>query len=149
MSNPEFVYTTYMKTTPQAVWSAITNPEFTRQYWGGYCNVSDWSKGSKWQHLADDEKRSIRVEGQVVECVPPKLLVLTWADPADPADNSQVKFEIEPIGDMVCLKVLHHSFRTGSSMAEKVSMGWPRVLSSLKSFLETGVGLDIKAIKKC
>ena len=85
MNSPEFVYTTYIRTTPEKLWDAITNPEFTRQYWGGYGNISDWKKGSKWKHVGDDEKHTVRVVGEVLESVPPKLLVLTWADPADPA----------------------------------------------------------------
>ena len=83
MSKPELVYTTYIRTTPEKLWNAITNPEFARQYWGGNENVSDWKPGSKWAHVTGDEERTVRVVGQVVESVPPKRLVLTWADPAD------------------------------------------------------------------
>ena len=79
----------------------------------------------------------------MVESVPPKRLVLTWADPDDLKDKSRVTFEIEPMEDMVCLTVTHDSFKAGSKMAGKVAGGWPRVLSSLKTFLETGKGLNI------
>ena len=92
-------------------------------------------------HATGDEQRAIRVIGTVVESVPPKRLVLTWADPANEADVSRVTFEIEPIGDEVRLDVIHGDFDPGSDMINKVSGGWPRVLSSLKSFLETGEGL--------
>lgn len=141
MMKPELIYTTYIRTTPEKLWNAITNPEFTRQYWGGNENVSDWKPGSKWAHISGDEQRAVHIIGKVVESVPPKRLVLTWADPADEADVSRVTFQIEPVDDEVRLDVIHGDFRLGSDMVNKVSGGWPRVLSSLKSFLETGKSL--------
>ncbi len=142
MTKPELIYTTYIRTTPEKLWNAITNPEFARQYWGGNENVSDWNKGSNWQHVANDATRTVRIVGKVLESVPPKRLVLTWADPANEADVSRVTFEIEPLGDEVRLDVIHGDFKPGSDMVDKVSGGWPRVLSSLKSFLETGKALN-------
>ncbi|MEO7675478.1 MAG: SRPBCC domain-containing protein [Verrucomicrobiota bacterium] len=79
----------------------------------------------------------------MVESVPPKRLVLTWADPDDLKDKSRVTFEIEKMEDQLCLKVTHDNFKAGSPMAGKVACGWPRVISSLKTFLETGKGLNI------
>jgi uncharacterized protein YndB with AHSA1/START domain len=73
-----------------------------------------------------------------VESVPPKRLVLTWAEPGNEADVSRVTFQIEPVEDEVRLDVIHGEFNPGSDMVQRVSGGWPRVLSSLKSFLETG-----------
>jgi uncharacterized protein YndB with AHSA1/START domain len=143
MTKPELIYTTYIRTTPKELWDAITNPEFTRQYWGGNENVSDWKPGSKWMHVTGDKKRAIRITGKVVESVPPKRLVLTWADPANEADVSRVTFELEPVEDTVRLDVIHGDFKPGSDMVNRVSGGWPRVLSSLKSFLETGKPLDV------
>ena len=143
ITKPELIYTTYIRTTPEKLWNAIINPEFARQYWGGNENVSDWKAGSKWVHVTGDEQRAIRITGKVVESVPPKRLVLTWADPANEADVSRVTFEIEPVDDTVRLDVIHGDFTPGSDMVNKVSGGWPRVLSSLKSFLETGKALDV------
>ena len=98
----------------------------------------------KWDHIGGEAgKREVWITGKVLECTPPKRLVLSWADPDDLADKSRVTFEIKAIGEMVCLTVTHGSFKAGSKMAGKVSGGWPRVLSSMKSFLETGKGLDI------
>ncbi|HEY4415940.1 MAG TPA: SRPBCC family protein [Verrucomicrobiae bacterium] len=135
------VYISYIRSTPKKVWEAITKPEFTRQYWGGMSNVGDWKEGSKWEH--HNPESEVWITGKVVESTPPKYLVLTWADPDDLKDKSRVTFEIEQMEDMVCLTVTHGSFTDGSTMAGKVSGGWPRVLSSLKTFLETGKGLNI------
>ena len=145
MNKHEHVYATYIRTTPEKLWAAITTPEFTRQYWGGAANISDWKTGSSWKHVFEDEGDAPAVTGKVVECRPPTLLVLTWASPADPSDVSRVSFEIEQFPNMVSLKVVHDDFVDGSTMSGKVSKGWPKVLSSLKSFLETGSGLDVFA----
>ena len=141
MEKPKLVYTTFIRSTPQQTWDAISNPKFTRQYWAGMANVSDWKKGSKWEHL--NPENEVWVTGEVVECDPPRRLVITWADPDDLSDHSRVTFEIEAIEDQVCLTVTHDEFKAGSTMAERVNWGWPRVLSSLKSFLETGKGLNV------
>jgi uncharacterized protein YndB with AHSA1/START domain len=149
MSNAEFVYTTYIKTTPEKLWAAITNPEFTRQYWGGHVNLSDWKKGAKWQHKDTNNHDDIRISGEILEISPPKRLVLSWASPLDATDTSRVSFDIEMVGGLVRLVIVHGGFKTGSEMAGKISQGWPLVLSSMKSFLETGDPIDIIAIKTC
>ncbi|MDF3058705.1 MAG: polyketide cyclase [Rariglobus sp.] len=143
MDKPKLVYTTYIRTTPKKVWAAITKPEFTRQYWAGLATVSDWKKGSPWQLMAQGDKPEAWVTGKVIESTPPKRLVLSWADPEAPTDKSRVTFEIEAIKGLVCLTVTHDQFKKGSSTPGKVSGGWPRVLSSMKSFLETGKGLSL------
>ena len=141
MEKPKLVYTTYIRSTPKKTWDAISNPKFTRQYWAGLANVSDWKEGSTWQHVTAENEAWI--VGEVVECIPPQRLVLTWADPDDLKDKSRVTFEIEKIGKSVCLTVTHDKFKAGSTMPGKVAGGWPKVLSSMKSFLETGQGLDV------
>jgi uncharacterized protein YndB with AHSA1/START domain len=143
MKKTELVYVSFIRTTPKKLWSAITNPEFTQQYWAGAKNLSDWKKGSQWEHVFEEKERVVAVAGKVVESEPPKRLVLTWAAPDRPKDESRVTFEIEPIKDMVSLRVTHSQLNPRSNMAKAVSGGWPRVLSSLKSFLETGKGLDL------
>ena len=87
------------------------------------------------------------MEGEVLESLPPKRLVLTWADPEDLTDGSKLTFDIEPVADLVRLSVLHGDFKADSIMAGKVSQGWPLVLSSLKSYLETGSPIDIWSAK--
>jgi len=149
MTKTEFNYVTYIKTTPQKVWDAITNPEFTHQYWSGMNNISDWKVGSKWEHV-EVAGQTPRIIGEVLECTPPSRLVITWASPSDSADQSRVTFEIETVDDMVCLNVLHDKLTADSDMAKGISRGWPRVLSGLKTFLETGTVLtDWVKYKSC
>jgi uncharacterized protein YndB with AHSA1/START domain len=138
MSNSKFVYTLYIAATAEKVWNALLDGEMTRQYWG-HENVSDWKPGSPWQHVADDGKRTVRLVGEVVEIDPPRRLVLTWVDPVDAAEktkHTRVSFDIEPVADTVRLTVTHDEL--SDDMFRKIANGWPRVLSSMKSFLETG-----------
>jgi uncharacterized protein YndB with AHSA1/START domain len=141
----EIVYVTFIRTTPEKLWAAITQPEFTRQYWGDGANISDWHRGTPWRHSHGVSPETVRVVGEVVESTPPTRLVLTWADPAAPADISRVTYEIEAVEDLAKLTVTHGELAAGSPMVGKVSWGWPRVLSSLKSFLETGQGINVYA----
>jgi len=117
----------------------------TRQYWG-HDNVSDWKPGSSWEHRRSDGSNRLDIVGEVVECTPPKRLVMTWAAPADIADKtkrSRVTLDLEPVNDMIRLTATHEDLDAGSDMLRGISNGWPRVLSSLKSFLETGKPLNI------
>jgi uncharacterized protein YndB with AHSA1/START domain len=145
VSTEKFVYVTYIATTPQKVWKALLEGELTRQYWK-HENVSDWKPGSKWELVADDDKRTLKHVGKVLESVPNKRLVLAWgnvADAWDSAEHSRVAIDIETVGEMVRLTVTHDELT--ADMQRKITNGWPRVLSSLKSFLETGRPLDIFA----
>ena len=145
----EFVYTTYISSTPQKVWDAITTPEFTSQYWGKNM-ISSWKQGSKWDMASIDGSNTINITGEVVESRPPSRLVLSWASPENVGNRSEysrVTFEIEMMGGVVRLNVVHDQLKSGSEMAKGISGGWPLVLSGLKSFLETGKAPDIMAIK--
>jgi uncharacterized protein YndB with AHSA1/START domain len=140
MDKPQFVYVTYISTSPEKLWNALLDPQVTAQYWQ-HENVSDWKPGSKWEHRASGKDRTLKLVGRVVESSPPRRLVLTWASPADEAReerHSRVTFEIEPIGDIVRLTVTHDRLEPGSEMLEAIKRGWPKVLSSLKSLLEVG-----------
>ena len=145
-----FVYVTYIRSTPQKVFEAITKPDVARRYWG-HENVSDWQPGSKWEHVRANDERTVQIVGEVVEVSPPTRLVITWASPslaADPSAYSRVTFGIEEYDDMVRLTVTHDQLEAGSGMAKGISQGWPVVLSSLKSLLETGSGIDVFAKPK-
>ena len=150
MSKSKFMYVTYIRTTPEKVFKALTEPEVTRQYWG-HENVSDWKPGSPWKQQTADGSATVRLVGEVVEHTPPQRLVITWAFPADAANkakHTRVTFDVEPIEDMVRLTVTHDELEPGSEMEQGIMAGWPRVLSSLKSFLETGIALNTWAGKK-
>jgi uncharacterized protein YndB with AHSA1/START domain len=141
VDKPKFVYVTYITTTPEKLWNALRDSEMTRQFWGNRINASDWKVGSRWQHRDADDSGLLDIVGKVVESDPPRRLVLTWANPADesrPAAHSRVTFEIEPFGDAVRLTITHEDFEPGSEMLRRISYGWPVVLSSLKSLLESG-----------
>jgi uncharacterized protein YndB with AHSA1/START domain len=144
MAKAIFGYVIYIAATPGAVWKALLDGEFTRQYWGGD-NISDWRPGSTWEHRRSDATRSVAMIGEVLEAVAPQRLALTWADPEDRGNKarySRVTFEIETVGQMARLTVTHDQLEAGSDMQGKISQGWPRVLSSLKSLLETGRALS-------
>ena len=140
VSNEKFVYVTYIATTPENVWKALLEGELTRQYWK-HENVSDWKPGSKWELVADDGRRTVRHVGKVLESVPNKRLVLTWGDVGDDAaKHSRVAIDIETVGETVRLTVTHDEL--SPDMRRRITNGWPRVLSGLKSFLETGRALN-------
>ena len=141
-----FVYVTYIRTSPEQVYRAITDPALARRYWG-HENVSDWTPGARWEHVRTTPERPVEIVGTVVEADPPRRLVLTWSAASkegDPDEESRVAFDIEDAeGGMVRLTVTHTDLLPDGGMTKGVSKGWPLVLSSLKSFLETGSGLDL------
>jgi uncharacterized protein YndB with AHSA1/START domain len=140
-----FVYEIYIAAPAETIWKALLDGEFTRQYWG-HDNVSDWQPGSTWEHRRDDAAHTVDLLGEVLEAQAPRRLVITWAEPKDRTRkdrHSRVTFEIEPIAEkMVRLTITHDELEPGSEMERSVSRGWPRVLSSLKSLLETGKPLN-------
>ncbi|SDL01286.1 DNA-binding transcriptional regulator, ArsR family [Nonomuraea maritima] len=153
VSGSDFVYTTYIRTTPERLWQALTEPAFTERYWGVALD-SAWTVGSAvtWNisgiTIEDPEQ-------VVLESDPPRRLAYTWhtftpefakAMDLDPEANarwaeeprSKVTFDIEPQGATVKLTVVHSGFEPGSEVRELIGGGWPSLLSSLKTFLETG-----------
>ncbi len=141
MSTETFVYVTYISATPHKVWEALLKGELTRQYWK-HEQVSDWTPGAKWALVGDDANHTVKHVGKVLECVAEKRLAVTWGT-ADGADPSRLVIDLEPVGDMVRLTVTHTELTPDMRM--RIGGGWPRVLSSLKSFLETGHAQDVFA----
>ncbi len=144
MAEARFVYVTYIRTTPAKLWRALMDPEFTRRYWVETWQDCAWQPGATWRLMIPDGR--VADSGAVVELVPERKLVLTWQNEFKPelrADGpSRVTFELEPQGEAVKLTVTHESDTPGSKLIEAVSQGWPQVLSSLKSLLETGESLE-------
>jgi uncharacterized protein YndB with AHSA1/START domain/DNA-binding transcriptional ArsR family regulator len=133
---PTFVYVTYIHSTPEKVWEALTSAELTAAYWG-HSNVSDWQKGSKWEHVRTDGSGVVDVAGEVIEATPPRRLVITFGGTDQTGQPTVVTFDVEPHRDIVRVTVTHEGLDDPSDY-RAVSTGWPAVLSNLKSLLETG-----------
>ena len=146
MDKPKFVYAVYIRTTQEKLWQALTDPEFTQKYWAGVKFVSDWKVGSKVQML--DAEGTPADSGVVLKYEPPRLLSFSWHVGWHPElkkePHSRATFEIAPGPQkgVVRLTITHDEFEPGSKTLEGVSQGWPSILSSLKSLLETGEPLD-------
>lgn len=147
MNKPDYVYVTYIHTTADKVWQAVTDPAIAREYWGGpkgpaRVNVSDWKVGSRWEHMRTDGSNIVDMVGRVLESDPPKHLLITWARTAEEHEtekHSKVRFDIEAVdGGLIKLTVAHEDVAKDPKMFEGISGGWPLVLSNLKTLLETG-----------
>jgi uncharacterized protein YndB with AHSA1/START domain len=147
-----YVYVTFIRTTPEKLWEGLFSPEFTKAYWFGVTHVSDWKKGSPWKMVFEDG--TVGDAGEVLEIEKPKRLVLKWRNEFRPELHaegySRCTFDIEPVGQATKLTVTHEIDKTGSKFIEAVSGGWPKVLSNLKSLLETGkVALEVNSDPNC
>src|SRR5262252_10272799 len=140
-----FVYVTYIRTTPEKLWSALTDGEFMKQYWFGNHCESRWTPGSAWKNVSGGGQ--ILDAGEIVEAEPPRRLVIRWQNQSKPElkaeGDSYCTMELEPSGAAVKLSITHTIEREPSKLISAVSGGWPKILSNLKSLLETGsVALD-------
>jgi uncharacterized protein YndB with AHSA1/START domain len=144
MAESEFVYVTYIRTTPEKLWQALTEPEFTRKFWAGTVQECAWTVGAPWKMVVPDGR--VADAGEVVEIDPPRKLVLTWQNhlfPEVTAEGfSRLTYDLEAKGPTVKLTVTHTMDRKDSKLVQKVSNGWPHLLASLKSLLETGAALE-------
>jgi uncharacterized protein YndB with AHSA1/START domain len=133
---PTYVYVSFIHTTPEKVWRAITDAEVSASFWHR-SNISDWQVGSTWTHGFQDKPADLI--GKVLEADPPKRLVLTWASPAN-VDNpdrvSIVAFDIHQMGEKVRVTMTHSELTPQGY--KDVSEAWPAVLSNMKTLLETG-----------
>ena len=144
MSKPEFVYVTYIATTPEKLWHALTDGNFTERYWFGARLRSDWKVGSSFEMVRSDG--TVSDAGKVVEVDPPRRLAYTFKNLSDKYKNefpALATFVLEPYGELVKLTLTHEGFEEGSQFYSGISKGWPAILSSLKSLLETGKPLEI------
>ena len=147
MSKPNFVYVTYIAATPEQVWQALTDPQAIRKYWFGITAECDWKPGSPWRLKFQDGRTAD--SGEVIEAIPHKRLVLKWRNEFKPElkaeGYSRCTMEIEMAdyypdfgGKAVKLTITHELEGEGTKFIEAVSGGWPKIMSNLKSLLETG-----------
>jgi uncharacterized protein YndB with AHSA1/START domain len=135
-----FVYVTYIRTTPAQLWKALTDPQIIRQYRFGTAVECDWKKGSSWKMTHPD--RGLLDTGEILEIDPPRRMVIRWQNEWDlefkTEGPSRCTIELESEDHSVKLTVTHEIDRPDSPFITAVSDGWPRILSNLKSLLETG-----------
>jgi len=138
-----FVYVTYIRTTPEKLWAALTTPEFMKKYWFGMNIETDWKTGSVWKLAFPDGR--VADTGEVVEIDKPNRLVLRWRNQLRPELHEEgyarCVIEIEQAGEVVKLTIVHEIDKPASKLIGAVSIGWPKILSSLKTLLETGTAL--------
>jgi uncharacterized protein YndB with AHSA1/START domain len=136
----EKVFEVYIKTTPERLWEAITDPEQRARYTFGLRVDSDWAPGSRYQGSSDG---GLIIAGQNIEVDRPRRLVQSfdalWSDDVKAEGTSRVTWEIEPVGDSCRLTVIHDQLRDGAH--DEIYGGWPMILSGLKTLLETGENL--------
>jgi uncharacterized protein YndB with AHSA1/START domain len=135
-----FVYVIFIRTTPEKLWSALTDPAQMREYWFGMHIESEWKKGAEWQMLFPDGR--IGDTGEILEFDRPKRMRLKWRNEFRPELKAEgvslCTMELEPVGATVRLTITHMIEYPDSKFIQAVSGGWPKILSNLKSLLETG-----------
>jgi uncharacterized protein YndB with AHSA1/START domain len=137
------VYEIYVRTTPEAIWEALTDPDLTERYWLGRRVESTWQPGAPVRIVFEGNAPTA---GEIVEADPPRRLVMTWNRTFDDGTTegpSRVAWEIEPVGGSCRLRLVHDDFHGTTRVFTMAGRNWPIVLSSLKTMLETGDGLTI------
>jgi uncharacterized protein YndB with AHSA1/START domain len=144
-SPSQFVYSIYIRTTPEKLWETLLSPEFQRRFWAETWQESEWKVGAAWKIMLPDGR--VADTGEILEFEPHKRIVLTWRNEFKPELKnegfSRMTYELDRQGDSVKLTVTHQMDRPGTKFIQAVSQGWPPILSSLKSLLETGEALDM------
>ena len=144
MTESQFVYVTYIRTTAEKLWRALMEPEFTRQFWHDAIQECEWKPEASWRILVPGGR--VADSGEVVEMEPHRRLVLKWRNELFPEMTakgfSRLTYELEEKGDSVKLTVTHQMDKSESKLIKAVSGGWPMILASLKSLLETGESLE-------
>ena len=140
MAKSTYVYVSYIRTSPEKLWSALTDSAFIKQYWFGMNAESSFTTGSPWKLVSQDGK--IWDSGEIVEATRPKRLVIRWTHQNKPelkAEGASLcTMDLEPGAGAVKLTITHVVEREPSKFIEAVGGGWPKVISNLKSLLETG-----------
>jgi uncharacterized protein YndB with AHSA1/START domain len=140
----QFVYVTYIRATPESIWDALRKPEFTRQYFFGATQESDWKVGAPWKMSAANGK--LTDSGEVLEYDPYRRFVLKWRNEFVPEmmaeGYTRCAFDLAPQDGVTKLTVTHEIDVANSKTIQGVSGGWPKILAGLKTLLETGKPMD-------
>jgi uncharacterized protein YndB with AHSA1/START domain len=140
MAKSSFVYVTYIRAPKQKVWDALTKPEFQKLYWFGGHQESDWKKGSSWEMYMP--QHGLTDSGEILESDPPNRAVIKWRNEFRPQlkeeGYSRCVYELVQEDDLTKLTISHTIEKENAQFIQAVSGGWPRILSSLQSYLETG-----------
>jgi uncharacterized protein YndB with AHSA1/START domain len=144
MSKTSFVYVIYIRTTLEKLWDALQKPEFTRSYWFGITHESEWTPGAAWKMVFADGR--VADTGEIVEIEKPKYILIRWRNEFRPELKAEgyslCRIELEQAEGSVRLSIRHEIDKPAAKFIDAVSGGWPKVLSNLKSLLETGAALD-------
>ena len=143
MADSRFVYVIYIRTTREMLWEALIEPSLTREYWAETWQDCTWKKGATWKLMIPDGR--VGDAGSILEIAPPHRLVIAWQNEFMPELReegfSRLTYQLDREGESVKLTLMHEMDKPGSKLIEAVSTGWPHILSSLKSMLETGESL--------
>jgi uncharacterized protein YndB with AHSA1/START domain len=147
MPKPEFIYISYIETTPEKLWEALTSSEFSKRYWWDTNVVSDWKVGSPFSLVLNGQTTDV---GEIIEADRPRRLSYTFrhilSEAASKERPSRVTFVLEQYGKLVKLTLAHEDFAEDSVIVDGISKGWPAIMSSLKSMLESGQALDVPLV---
>ena len=135
-----YAYVSFIRTTPEKLWAALTDPSQMKEYWFGMHFETEWKTGAQWRMLFPDGE--VADAGEILEVDRPRKIRLKWRNEFRPELKAEgfalCTIDIEPYGDAVRLSIMHSIERANSAFIQAVSGGWPKVLSNLKSYLETG-----------
>lgn len=144
MSDNTIVYVTFIKTTPEKLWEALTNNEFIKHFWFGSTIESDWKIGSKIKEVKDVDDPFFY--GEILESDPPRRLAYTFCVSGEP--DTEVSFTIEGEEGTTKLTIEHSGYEKDSKFYKSTSLGWAAISSGIKTLLETGSPLDKNAMEK-
>jgi uncharacterized protein YndB with AHSA1/START domain len=140
MTRSSFVYVTYIRTTPENLWEALTDSQFVRKYWFGATIECGWKKGAPWKMLFPDGR--VADTGEILEIDPPRRVVIRWHNEWKPEFKAEgltgCTVELQPVDGAMKVTITHEIDRPESEFIKALSVAWPLTISNLKSLLETG-----------
>lgn len=139
MSKPDFVYVIYIQAPKQKVWTALTTGEHTTHFWNRYVR-SDWKQGSRVEFMYPDDHNKLSHDGEIIEVDAPNRLVMTFDMKPEGFNEapSRVTYELADHEGATKLTVIHDNFPPNTDVLHRISSGWPRILSAMKTYIESG-----------